>query len=311
MLDLIVDANNLLMRSVYAARSRSRTSGTPTAQMSANGEPTAALVIFMGMMSSYVRMIEPDRMLVAFDSHADLWRTAYMPTYKAGRDRSSERDDVPMDQVKELLGLLEVPQSAREGFEADDLIAASCELSRSRGSAVVILSGDKDLFQLLRQDEVVQIRPGTGDDEWWDCQRVTEQFVPPERYAAYLALAGDPGDGIPGVAGIGPVKAKALIAEHSGPNKELKLPTRWDTSADRGDYLNSLKVADLRDADWDLMGLEPDEADVYPSYPQVGPGLEHFLSRYSLRSLTERVEKGVLWRDRFAPEAEDLVDHLD
>lgn len=311
MLDLLVDGNNLLMRSVYAARSRSRTSGVSTAQMSANGQSTAALVIFMGMMSSYVRMIEPDRMLVAFDSHGDLWRTAYLPTYKFGRDRSSEHDDIPMEQVRELLGLLEVPQSSREGFEADDLISAACDLSRERGAAVAILSGDKDLLQLLREGEVVQIRPGTGDDEWWDYRRVTEQFVPPERYAAYLALAGDVGDGISGVAGIGPIKAKALLAEHSGRNTELKLPDRWDTPEDTKAYRDSLRVADLRDADWSALGLDPDEADVYPSYPQVGPALEHFLARYSLRGLSERVEKGVLWRDHLAPSTDEMADHLD
>lgn len=292
---LLVDGTNILMRAVFAARSRSRTSGHQAVQMSASGEDTAAMVIFMGMLSSIVRTVQPDRMMLAFDTDGDIWRTAYLDGYKAHRG-TRDHSDVPTEQVQELLTLLGVHWRSETGFEADDLIAAAALHERHGQDLVVIYSGDKDLLQLLDDRMTIQVRPTDHGNEHWDAQRVTETFVRPSLYAAYLALAGDPGDGVPGVRGIGKIKAKALLAELSEADypEDLVLDGRWEDLGHTRQYLACLAVTDLHQ-DWAAMGLEA-QAQPYPIYPERTPELDDFIERYLLRSLEKDVDKGVLWR---------------
>lgn len=304
MTSLLVDGTNLLMRAVFAARSRSGTSGVAAPMMSSSGENTAALVIFMGMLTTYVREVQPDRILVAFDSDEKSWRTAYLPEYKASRGEK-DRSDVPLDQVREFLDLLGISHCSQDGFEADDMVAAAAMKCWDEDDVVVVLSGDKDLMQLLQDDLTIQIRPGNAKGEVWDAQRLTQEIVPPAKYAAFLALAGDVGDGIAGVRGIGKIKAVQILSAYDGDLYYLPLPERWAAAEHRDAYRNSLKCTDLVQ-DWAAMGMIDVRAEPYPIYPDRTTALSDFLERYSLRMLSEKVDQGVLWRDHPVVTEKDL-----
>lgn len=314
-MDLLVDGNNIVMRAMFASQSRHR-SGGHDVQMSAAGVDTATLVLFAGMLGYYVRTVEPDRILVAFDDTGELWRTAYLPGYKSTRDRKAREEDpvkhaAPFDLVKEFLDAVGISWVTKEGFEADDLIACACQASVAQGHSVAILSGDKDLLQLIRPGQVVQIRPGDPVDEFWDDERVSTALVAPERLAGYLALVGDVSDAVPGVRGIGKVKAKHILATlpDGAPLTDLVLPGRWGSVEHRNDYQACLKVVDLVQ-DWSQMALDAADVEpkVWPIWPDPeDPVLSRFLARYSLRGLAEKVRQGVLWRDVDAADEADLA----
>lgn len=302
MTTLLVDGNNILARATFAARGKG-------VQMSVGETSTAALQIFIMVLSKYVRRVEPTRMAVFWDAGHALRDAAY-PEYKAARKKSVDGEDsLPMAQVKEFLTWAGVPHKSHTGYEADDMIAATVRGSVGR---VVILSDDKDLLQLTHDSrpvvhnvtgeqqwrEVTQIRP-TGDIEWTE-HHVDEAFgVPAHHLSHYLALVGDPGDGVPGVQGIGPKKALALLA---------KAEWDWETV---GDLLGPEKAAqaslmhrlvDLRTYPYDevFMAVNAGAPPFNPRVPDDGASwaaLMAFCDQYQLETVRQRLESRTLWRD--------------
>ncbi len=175
---LLIDGNNLLARAHHASLGGK-------VEMFANGTNTSALVIFIGLISKYVRQVQPDRMAVLWDAGHALRDAAY-PAYKAARAKpEGDGDSMPLTLAKEFLTWACVPHKAHQGYEADDLIAAT---ARQTPGEVVILSGDKDLLQLIDDRRgVTQIR--VPDDQPWTEVDVERKFgVPPHLLSHYLAL---------------------------------------------------------------------------------------------------------------------------
>jgi len=175
------------------------------------GEPTNAVYGFSGFLCSLLEQTAAEHVAVAFDeSLSTSYRNEIYPEYKANRDPAPEelkRQFSWARSVAEAMGL----QCFADGrYEADDLIGTLAGYWRSRGHPICVVTSDKDLAQLV------------GDnDHWWDFSRnqklnarqLTEKFgVMPEQMADYLALAGDSVDNIPGVPGVGPKSAVALLS---------------------------------------------------------------------------------------------------
>lgn len=174
------------------------------------GEPTNAVYGFSGFLCSLLEQTAAEHVAVAFDeSLSRSYRNEIYPQYKANRDPAPlelKRQFGWARAVAEAMGL---QCYGDDRYEADDLIGTLAEYWRARGHPICIVTADKDLAQLVR-----------ASDHWWDFSRnqklnarqLTAKFgVTPEQMADYLALTGDPVDNIPGVPGIGPKSAAALL----------------------------------------------------------------------------------------------------
>lgn len=312
---LLVDGNNLLARADFAARGG-------RVEMSVDGVNTASLMIFINLLSKHVRRIQPTHLAVMWDAgHA--FRDALFPAYKAKRKQppsgEGEPDPtLPMSQAKEFLTWANVPHKACKGYEADDLIAATAR--QCDDAEVAILSGDKDLLQLLREardpldGSVVQYK--VPDDTLWTVERYTEAYgYAPEKAALVHALVGDVSDGVPGLRGIGPKKAVKLLQE-AGWDWEALLDLLGPEKAITASVMRSL--VDLRDYPYDEVFLAANRG-VPPFMPSRGegdmlwPALAGFCEKYRLNTVLDRVRSGTLWTEPSSAQSapEGLFDNVD
>ncbi|MDT8450116.1 MAG: 5'-3' exonuclease H3TH domain-containing protein [Wenzhouxiangellaceae bacterium] len=176
------------------------------------GRPTNAVYGFARFLCEFLERTATRHVAAAFDeSLTTSFRNEIFPDYKANRDPAPEDLKRQIGWCKDLTRCLGVPVYVHKRFEADDLIAALARYWRARGHPVAVVTGDKDLAQLL----------AGPDDAWWDFARdnrldhagVEARFgVRPDQIADFLALTGDPVDNIPGVPGVGPKTAASLLA---------------------------------------------------------------------------------------------------
>ncbi len=177
-----------------------------------SGQPTNAVYGFARFLCELLEQNQADRIAVAFDeSLTTSFRNEIYPDYKANRDPAPEELKRQFGWCKDLTRSLGIATYSDGCYEADDLIATLAGYCRNQGDAICVVTGDKDLAQLIEGPE----------DTWWDFSRrrrlnqagVLEHFgVRPDQIADYLALTGDSVDNIPGVPGVGPKTASALLA---------------------------------------------------------------------------------------------------
>jgi len=175
------------------------------------GEPTNAVYGFSGFLCSLLEQTAAEHVAVAFDeSLTSSYRNEIFPEYKANRDPAPVELKRQFGWARAVAEAMGLQCYGDDRYEADDLIGTLAEHWRSRGHPICIITADKDLAQLIRET-----------DHWWDFSRnqkldalqLTRKFgVTPEQMADYLALTGDPVDNIPGVPGIGPKSAAALLS---------------------------------------------------------------------------------------------------
>ena len=197
----LVDASFFIFRAYYSV--------TPE-MTDADGRPVNALYGFARFMGDLLERAKPTHVAVAFDeSLASSFRNEIYPAYKANREPAPEELKAQFGWCREFCRLLGVAEFADGVYEADDIIGAIATRMRAEGHASVLVTRDKDLAQLVREG-----------DEFWDFAGdrrfgyadIEGQFgVLPERMADYLALTGDSVDNIPGVPGVGPKTAAALL----------------------------------------------------------------------------------------------------
>jgi DNA polymerase-1 len=148
------------------------------------------------------------------DSKTPTFRKEIFPEYKANRPPPPEDLKVQFPLVQELVEAFDLAVLQKDGYEADDLIATATRAARAAGMKVVVVSGDKDLMQLVGEDVVVL---DTMKTKVWDAAAVEQKWgVPPELLGDLLAMAGDSSDNIPGVPRVGPKTAAPLLREHGG-----------------------------------------------------------------------------------------------
>lgn len=290
---LVVDGNNILMRSVKVPHAPLITT---------DGIDTGALHIFITSMAKHVRDVEPSRMAACWDGGRSEYRLGLYPAYKANRPvlNVQEREDraTPFSQAKEFLAVAGIHQAERPGVEADDLIASYWWSRRfmSDTAMLVILSGDKDMLQLVGRF-TQQVRP--PDLKRWTEATVEEKFgCKPEHLPAVMALTGDSGDNIVGVPGFGTKTACKFLAKVGWDLEALLLapPPKIDGHQER--ILLNLKLVSLRDQGL-MVGPLGDAPVFEPTQPDgaLAPDMREFLQRYELASVLSRWEEGSLWVD--------------
>jgi DNA polymerase-1 len=207
---LLLDGNSLTYRAFFAL---------PQDMATVSGQLTNAVFGFTSMFIYVMKDQRPDQVLVAFDRPEPTFRHEADPTYKAQREAAPDPLRQQMGLVRQVLDVLGVPVCELAGFEADDIIATAAEQAVARGDEVVIVTGDRDAFQLVRDPHirVLYNRRGVSDYALYDEAGIIEKAgVTAEQYPEYAALRGDPSDNLPGVPGVGEKTAAKLITTYGG-----------------------------------------------------------------------------------------------
>jgi DNA polymerase-1 len=174
------------------------------------GNSTHAVYGFARFLGDLLERRRPQYVAVAFDeSHGSSFRHKLYPAYKANRDAAPEELKRQFTLCREFCRHLGIAEFASEQYEADDLIGSLAHICRRQGLRVTLVSRDKDLTQLVGPGDVFW---DYGDSVEYRYDQIAERFgALPERMADYLALRGDSVDNVPGVPGVGPKTASALM----------------------------------------------------------------------------------------------------
>ena len=205
---LLLDGNSLTYRAFFAV---------PEDMATRSGQPTGAVFGFTSMLINLVRDHRPDAIAVCFDRREPTFRHTAEPQYKAHRDETPSTLIDQMGLVRQVLESLNIAAVDCSGFEADDLLATLASQAEQRGDDVVIVSGDRDVYQLVHDPRirVLYNRRGVTDYALYDEAGIAERTgVTPDLYVQYAALRGDPSDNLPGVPGVGEKTAAKLLNKY-------------------------------------------------------------------------------------------------
>jgi DNA polymerase-1 len=181
---------------------------------SSRGEPTHAVLGTVNMLQKVVGEKRPHMLAVAMDSKARTFRHGIDARYKATRPAPPPDLSQQMARVEQIIRAWDVAVLAKDGLEADDLIAAASARALAEGLRVVVVSSDKDLMQVLRDDDDRVVMWDSMRDKVYGPREVREKLaVPPSQVRDFLALTGDTSDNVPGVPGVGPKTASDLLSQ--------------------------------------------------------------------------------------------------
>lgn len=203
---MIIDGNSILNRAFYALPPLTTRDGTHT----------NAIHGFLAMLIQVVRDKTPDYLVVTFDTKGGNFRHEMYAEYKGTRKGMPDELAEQLPILKELLDDLQVYRIELPGFEADDIIGTLCRISTDEKILTTVISGDKDMLQLVDDDTVVGItRRGTKDVVYYTEDLVKEDMgIWPNQVVDYKGIRGDSSDNIPGIPGIGDVGATKLLTEY-------------------------------------------------------------------------------------------------
>lgn len=205
---MVLDGNSLAYRAFFAL---------PTDMVTGSGQVTNSVYGFTSMLLSVMKDHKPDSVIVVFDRKEPTFRHLAAPEYKAQRITQPDILYQQLDIIRELLGVLGIAAIDAAGFEGDDLIATIAERADSEGVDVLIVTGDRDTFQLVKDPRVrvMYNMRGVSDYALYDEAGIMERTgVTPRQYADYAALRGDPSDNLEGVPGVGEKTASKLINKY-------------------------------------------------------------------------------------------------
>ena len=258
----LLDASSYIHRAFHAVRGLS----------TSDGVPTGAVYGFVQMLLKVLKDADPEYLAVVYDAKGPTFRHEMYPAYKANRPPLDPTLKAQFPLVRQVVTAFDLPGVEMEGYEADDLMATLCRLAVEKDFEVVLVSGDKDLFQLL-SDRVTM----------WDTMKnkrlgpaeVKEKLgLGPEMMIDFQALTGDSTDNIPGIPGVGPKTAVKLLLEHGSLEKVLEGAADMKKSKMRENLLQHKDLAwlsrDLVSLAQDApLGFEPEDYKVRKPDPQV------------------------------------------
>ena len=198
----LIDGSAYIYRAYHAIRPLANSSGLPT----------HAVYGFTTILRRILRERSPQWLAVAFDTRGPVFRHQIYPAYKANRPPMPEDLQPQIPYIWRIVSAYNILRLEHDDQEADDLIASATRILTGQGCRVVVVSGDKDLLQLV-SDRVLLWDP--MNDRTLDVAAVQEKYgIAPDHLLDYFALTGDASDNIPGVPGIGPKTARKLISAH-------------------------------------------------------------------------------------------------
>ena len=242
----VIDGNSLMHRAFHAV---------PPTMNAPDGRPTNAIFGFLNMFLKMIDAFNPDGVVVAFDKGKPRVRMEMLSQYKAQRPPMDPDLHAQFPMIKELLGALNVPILQSEGWEGDDILGTMARLGEQAGCDMLLVTGDRDMYQLVTEHvNVVSTRKGLSDVAIMTPESVDDLYhgITPALVPDFYGLKGDTSDNIPGVPGIGPKKASALIAQYGSLDEviahadEVKGKMGENLRAHIDDALLSRKVATIR-----------------------------------------------------------------
>ncbi len=204
---ILVDGHSLAFRAFFAL---------PDTLVTSSGQITNAVYGFTAMLIKLLADERPQAVIVCFDKGAPQFRLDRYPEYKANRPETPDAFRQQLPLIREVLTTLRIPMVELEGYEADDLLATLTKHCREEGSKVVIVTGDRDILQLVRDGVlVIMTRRGISDVIRYDGPTVVERYgVTPEKWIDFVALKGETSDNLPGIPGVGDKTAAQLINKY-------------------------------------------------------------------------------------------------
>lgn len=269
---LAVDGDNLAHRAWHAL---------PDSIVDAERKPANALIGFTNMLLSVWEMEQPRTVFVGFDTvGAPTYRNELLPEYQSGRVFPRELTD-QLDRLTELVPAFGWAWAKQEGYEADDFLAAAATAEEGRGGATVVLTNDRDMFQLASPKTTILL-PGRRFSELTRVgpPEVVDRYgVTPEQVPDFIALRGDSSDRIPGARGVGPGRAATIIKKHGS----LDTAIQDGGFPDQADRLRTyLRIARLQ-----YEAPVPKLPDIEPDWKQAAD----LVGSWGLKALEKRLRE--------------------
>ncbi len=249
----VIDGNSLMHRAFHAV---------PPTMNAPDGTPTNAVFGFLSMFLKMVDSFAPDGIICAFDKGKPKVRMEKLPQYKAQRPPMDPLLREQFPRVKDLMRALDVPVVELEGWEGDDILGTLARRGEEAGYEMLLITGDRDMYQLATDHiKIVGTKRGLSDVAIMTPESVDDLYhgITPELVPDFYGLKGDSSDNIPGVPGIGPKKAAALIVQYGNLDEviahadEVKGKMGENLRAHIDDALLSREIATIRtDAPLDL-----------------------------------------------------------
>ncbi|MBI4935194.1 MAG: DNA polymerase I, partial [Actinobacteria bacterium] len=264
---LLLDGNSLTYRAFFAL---------PTDMATASGQVTNAVFGFTSMFIYMVKDQQPDGVLVTFDRPEPTFRHEANPLYKAQREAAPDILRQQMGLVREVLAALNITVLDLAGWEADDIIATVAEKAKALGHDVVIVTGDRDSYQLVHDPHVKVLynKRGVSDYALYDEAGIQEKTgVTPTLYPQYAALRGDPSDNLEGVPGVGEKTAAKLLNQYGSldgifahtaeqtPKLRASLEEHEQRARSNFEMMTLRRDAPV-EVDFESLGVHPDDAEV-------------------------------------------------
>jgi len=280
---MTLDGNSLAYRAFFAL---------PTDMATASGQVTNAVFGFASMLSNLLKEHRPDGIVVVFDRPEPTFRHLAVPEYKAQREAAPDILRQQLGVIRELLDALGVHTIDMSGFEGDDLIATIARRGKEAGNDVLIVTGDRDSYQLVNDPHVRVLynKRGVSDYAIYDEAGILERTgVHPTRYVEYAALRGDPSDNLEGTPGVGEKTAAKLVNSHvsledifdNASKQTPKLRASLEESRDR--VLRNASIMVLRDD----LDITLSETEVIPT-PNIDQ-LDRLLDFLEMRTMKRRL----------------------
>ena len=242
----VIDGNSLMHRAFHAV---------PPTMTAPDGTPTNAIFGFLSMFVKMVETFRPDGIMCAFDKGKPKVRMEMLPQYKAQRPPMDPTLHAQFPVVKDILRTMDVPVVELEGWEGDDILGTLARRGEAAGYNMYLITGDRDMYQLSTEHvHIVATHKGMSDVQIMTPESVEDLYhgITPELVPDFYGLKGDTSDNIPGVPGIGPKKASALIVQYGSLDEviahadEVKGKMGENLRAHIDDALLSRKVATIR-----------------------------------------------------------------
>jgi len=254
------------------------------------GEPTAGIYGFARELLRILENEKPDYMAVAFDV-GKTFRDEMFHAYKGTREKMPDDLRPQIKRIREMVDAFNIPRLEMEGFEADDVLGSVARIAAEQGLGVKIITGDRDLLQLVDKRTAVYL---AGDDKNFitDDDVVKKLGVLPKHVVDYKALVGDKSDNIPGVAGVGEKTAIALIEKYQSLDNIYahidEIENRWKTKLE-ANKANAYLSRDLAQIKTDLkIKLDLEHA---KAHDLDVPAIEAFFKELEFRTLLKTLEK--------------------
>lgn len=228
---ILIDGHSMAFRAFYALPEENFTTKS--------GQPTNAVYGFTSALITIMRTWQPTRLAVAFDVSRHTFRTDEYADYKGTRAKTPPSFPPQIDLIKQVLSVMGLTWLEKDNFEADDIIATLSKQASYRGWETLIISGDRDSFQLIDEHtNVLYPKRGVSELARMDPAAVEDKYgVTPQRYPELAALVGETSDNLPGVPGVGPKTAAKWLKEYDG----------LDNLLDRADSIKGKAGQSLRD----------------------------------------------------------------